>query len=137
MPPIAWLACLIYGSIGAFYAKQRSKNPFFWFTICFTLGLGALIAFILHPHIKKMFKKDQKEVPKDVLKAPVIKTPTFSTFSPDTIWYYLDKDDNQNGPMSLKKIQALQEENIIHSDIYIWTEAFSQWKQWKNIFPPS
>lgn len=123
MEKIFWI--LVTGFAGAFIAKKRKLNPFFWFFVCFMLGLVALIGFFLFPYLKKKAKK--KESTKVEILPPL--------FSPETIWYYLDTEEKQIGPMSFCKLQEMNVKGFLNNSTYIWNETFNHWKQWKDVFP--
>ncbi len=117
--------CLIaMGFTGAYVAKKRKLNPVLWFFVCFFFGLIALITLIFLP----LFLKKKPVVP---VKAPAPILP----FAAETIWYYLDDEDRQNGPMSFLKLQEIKHKGILREDTYIWNETLSHWKQWKDMFP--
>ncbi len=126
MEKILWIVAV--GFVGAYVAKKRKLNPFFWFAVCFMLGLTALLGFIFLPFFLKKWKK----------KSPPVKEPAISLAFPlESLWYYLEEDDTQNGPMSFLKLQQMMQEGKIQENTYIWNENFSHWKLWKDVFPTS
>ena len=130
-----FLCLLATGLAGAYAAKKRKLNPFFWFVICSVLGLVGLTSFILiHfllPFSLKTWKKWKKK------KIPLKKETLPPPFSLTTIWYYLDEEDKQVGPMSLVRLLEIKQEGIIKETHYIWNESFNQWKLWESVFSPT
>ncbi len=124
-----FLRLVAMGFAGAYIAKKRKLNPFFWFMICSVLGLeglATLIIFIFLPFFLKKWKKKKIPLKKEILPPP---------FSLTTIWYYLDEEDKQVGPMSLVRLLELKQEGTIKETHYIWNESFNQWKLWESVFP--
>jgi hypothetical protein len=121
------LLCLFaIGFVGAYVAKKRKLNPFFWFGICAFFGLIPLLIFIFLP---RFLKKPKANTPPPVKAAPPLPFPA------ETIWYYLDENEQQMGPMSFVKLQEMKFNKKLHEDTYIWNEIMTYWKQWKDVFP--
>ncbi len=118
--------CIIaMGCAGAYIAKKRKLNPFLWFAVCSMLGLLAILTLIFLPFFMKKFKK------KATLSKKAVSTPLFPL---ETIWYYLDEDEEQIGPMSFARLLEVKKDGIIKESNYIWHETFSHWKQWNSVF---
>ncbi len=126
MDKIFWI--LAIGCAGAYIAKKRKLNPLFWFFVCFMLGLTALIGLFFFPYLRRKIKKAPTSNP-DTLKPK----PTHY-FPANTLWYYLDNEENQLGPFSLKKLEEMKEDGTLNNTTYIWNEAFDQWKMWDTVF---
>lgn len=125
MEKILWP--LVVGFVGAYIAKKRKLNPFFWFAICFALGIVGLVGLFFLPY----FKKSSRKQPYDSLP----KAPKPPLFSPETLWYYLDAAEAQAGPVSFLRLQELKQNGLIQENTYIWTDSFSDWKPWEEVFP--
>ena len=126
MNKILWI--LAIGCAGAYIAKKRKLNPLFWFFVCFMLGLTALIGLFFFPYFRRKIKK-----------APLTTAPAFEPkqaprFSEDTLWYYLDNEEKQVGPFSLKRLEEMKGEGVLNNTTYIWNEAFERWKTWETVF---
>ena len=121
------LLCLFaLGFVGAYVAKKRKLNPFFWFAICSFFGLIPLLIFIFLPRV---LKRQKEKSPPPVKVAPPLPFPA------ESIWYYLDEKELQKGPMSFLKLQEMQQKGQLSGDTYIWNETMTHWKQWKDVFP--
>lgn len=120
------LLILATGASGAYMAKKRGLNPFFWFGVCCMFGWIALLGFIFLPYLYKELTKKTPQVGKS-------SPPPF--FPAESIWYYLDEKETQNGPMSFLKLQEIKQQGIVQGNSYIWNETFNNWKQWKDVFP--
>jgi hypothetical protein len=125
------LLIVVMASCGAFLAKKRKLNPFFWFAICFCLGISALVFLLFLPKIQKILRRKKKE---QAPPTPPIEDLSHS-FALNTLWYYLDEEETQKGPVSLCRLQEIRKAGEIKNQTYIWTEEFLQWKKWEEIFP--
>lgn len=123
-----WIGSIIMGLISLYFARKKRKNPLVWFTIGFMFKLTGLCFLLLFPIIKNFFRK--KKPPAEI----ATPKPASPVFPSQTIWYYLDEENKQNGPMSFQKLQEIEKNGIIHFDTYVWNETFNEWKKWKELF---
>jgi hypothetical protein len=125
------MAILLYyiatGFAGAYIAKKRKLNPFFWFSVCFMLGLIGLISFLCLPYFLKKQKK--------ILPTTPVTIPPPPAFPLDSIWYYLDQKEETIGPMSFARLLEIKHDGIINENHYIWNEDFDEWRMWGSVFP--
>lgn len=127
------LLLVVMASFGAFIAKKRRLNPIFWFAICFCLGISALVFLIFLPKIQKILRRKKKEQVSQP--ATSIQAPPPPPFSLQTLWYYLDEQETQKGPVSLCRLQQIWLAGEIHDQTYVWMEELNHWKKWEEIFP--
>jgi hypothetical protein len=122
--PILICLWIIQGSIAAYYAKRKGRNPYLWFAIgCFFGIFGIFAVFFL------------KSPPK---KAPVpSKTVTSESLArkslPYRLWYYLDENEQQIGPISTSALEDAWEQKKISLATYVWHEGMENWKRWEEI----
>lgn len=113
-------AWTLFGLLACYYANKRGRNPYPWFFIGFFLGLiGLLILFIL-PKIEKQEEKKSH-------------TPKMPPPLPDTLWYYLDKDHKQHGPISQTWLSKEIAQNRLNKDTLVWNENLKDWKKVKDL----
>lgn len=131
------LFCLIMWTlIGYFCAKTasaRGRNPNLWFFLGAVLGLLAVILlFILPakpltaPSIQGAPKKDRPSpsfTPKeDVANAP-----------PKPLWYYLDGEEKQYGPMSFHALREAWDAKEVTPNTYLWNETMNDWQKLESL----
>jgi hypothetical protein len=98
---------ILSGGLASFLAKQKGRNPITWGILGFLGGLVACyIIFILPP--KTLVSKEK---------------PMTSSGDEGLIWYYLDKEHAQHGPMSYQKLLRHQKEIS-----YVWNETMTEWQ---------
>lgn len=115
------LISFVMGSLAYYLAKKRGKRPYLWFWCGFFFGLlGVLCLYFLNPKQKK------QEIPP--IKAPV------DPFA-NKIWYYLDQDMKQLGPMSASALKEALEKGIITSSTYLWHSELDDWKLLEELLP--
>lgn len=111
----------------AHYAKKRGRSPLHWFIWGAFFGLIALATLFLLP-------RQKVASPIVVLKQ---KTPVLEPVSPsqaNILWYYLDCDKNQQGPMSLAALSKAFHLEEIQRQTYVWNEELDGWKYLESVF---
>lgn len=111
------------------HAKRRGRHPGIWFILGALFGILALIVlFILPlPKARRNQKPDQPPLPK---------APPLAAISPlhrEKLWYYLDEEKNQFGPMSLHALGRAWDEKKIQERTFVWNEAMENWQHLKEV----
>lgn len=118
---IGVLIALCMGSVCAKQAKRKGRNPTVWFFIGALFGLmGLLILFFQSP-----IEKEQLPPPRPL--------PSKEDRYKQKLWYYLDKQDQQIGPMSYSVLESSFLEEKINSETLVWNEDFDDWKEIKSL----
>jgi hypothetical protein len=114
---------IVMGSITAYYAKQKNKDPFIWFFVGFLFGmLGLLSLFIISNFQAKREAQNQPPpAPKPV--APAV---------PQKFWYYLDQENRQFGPVSFDALNSAWKEGKITVNTFVWNEDLDGWKPFEQ-----
>lgn len=126
------LFCIVIGVSCSRHARTRGRNPQLWFWIGFIFGILGLIALFLLPSLAIQKKRSSvklrplPEIP-SLLKA---KDPTHA----QKLWYYLDQEQNQLGPMSLNALTQAWETKKIDKSTYIWNELMDNWQTCEETF---
>lgn len=116
---------LALGTLAAYLAKRRGFNPYFWFGIGLFFGaIGICVMFLL---------------PKKTEERDVVPTPPIPPIplKKSTLWYYLDQNHTQYGPISEDLLQELFQKNTISEETYLWCENMDNWERYKEIFVPN
>lgn len=113
----------LIGSITAYIAHfKKQRNPFLWFFIGFFFGLLGLFTLFF------LAKKKQQEISiKHSGPTILIKN------SLSLPWYYVNKDFNQEGPVSGRRLANLLETNVLTQETLVWNEDFTDWKKIKEV----
>lgn len=111
---------VVIGTLGAYLAIQRGKNPYLWFCVGLFFGiLGLLVLFIPLKMKKKQLQKESQTSQK--IPHPYIEGPS------GCFWYYLE-GEKQIGPMSLVALTQAWEKGEVPSSTYVWNEDLPEWK---------
>lgn len=117
--PTMLLVAAVIGTISAYLAFKRGKNPYLWFAIGFFFGVLGIFAMFFTAAKKKS--------------APAPKQPTLRLEGPiDKFWYYLDPSNTQQGPMSKEALTSAWKAGKITPSTYIWHEELPEWKPLKE-----
>lgn len=122
-------------SIGAaYYAEKKGRNPMIWFIIGLLISVFALIILYLLPPIERE-NEDEFEVKRNQ---------GFSNYKPnsslgetmsdklpeeDTLWYYLDSNHAQFGPVSIVALKELWDTGRLNLESYVWSQGMENWKK--------
>jgi hypothetical protein len=107
------------GLAAAYVAHRKKRNPYLWFFVGFFFGLFGLFFFIFLPQKKK--------TPKKTAPQPFISGPS------DKFWYFLDKSNEQVGPMSYIALSKHWKEGEIGQSTFIWHEDLTDWKPLEDL----
>ena len=124
------LLWIVIGCICSNTAKQRGRNPISWFFLGIALGvIGLIILYILPPKLEMAAAaptpSPNNDLPLEVSISPSQASPPKEI---TILWYYLDNEDKQYGPMSFNALQQAWDEDQITSSTYVWNEEMENWK---------
>ncbi|NGX45262.1 MAG: hypothetical protein K940chlam2_00407 [Chlamydiae bacterium] len=113
---------LLFGSLTAYLAQRRGKNPYLWFFIGMLLGIMGLLILIFMPKLR--LKKAQKD--------PIPTVDVTPEPPKEKLWYYLDSDNKQFGPMAFEELMRAYHEATVGTETYVWNEDLEDWKHFKD-----
>lgn len=109
-------------------ADRRGRNPDLWFFLGAALGIIAVIILFILP-VKRVTAPSievnsikGRPAPSFVPSEDVAKAP------PKPLWYYLDEEERQYGPMSFHALREAWEEEKISTKTYLWNETMNDWQ---------
>lgn len=120
-----FLMGLAMGAISAYVAIRKKKNPITWFLVGFFFGIpGILFNFFLPLKKKASFQKPTlQKFRKSTTKLP------FDKPTDRRLWYYLDQNHEQCGPMSLNALKEHWETKKIGRNTFVWNDELENWKK--------
>jgi hypothetical protein len=110
-------------------AKRRGQHPLIWFVLGLLLGIFALIFLCFMPLRKK------KPIP-IVQNIPTIKYPPLNILHADhmdKLWYFLDEQKTQFGPMSFNALNRAWNEGKVKNHTFVWNEAMENWQRFEEV----
>lgn len=139
---VTFIVFFIIGSISAYYASRQGRNPFLWFALGVLLGIFAPLILFFLSILDSRQAKSVVPPPSEHLKEPLaglnpilseIKQQEAERLNPDSdankLWYYLDQDHVQQGPVSLLALKELWDSGRLYPTAYVWSKGMQQWKR--------
>ncbi len=120
--PLMLISAFLMGSVSAYVAYKRGKNPYLWFALGILFGIFGIFAIFFAPGPRKRAKE------------PVAaKEPVFVIDGPtDKFWYYLNPSHERQGPMSKEALTAAWKSGTIQPSTFVWHEDLTDWKPLKE-----
>ncbi|WP_068468204.1 DUF4339 domain-containing protein [Candidatus Protochlamydia phocaeensis] len=144
MPPEAnhthmlfsFIILFIIASLTAYYADRKGRSFTVWFILGVLLGIFAPLILFFLPSISET-DKDTGEPTMTILhpsadlqNLPKTPPPPFEQSEvAEKLWYYLDKDHQQMGPVSLIALRDLWNTGLLELNSYVWSEGMGQWQK--------
>jgi hypothetical protein len=130
------LCSIIIGGICSHIAKKRNRHPFSWFIFGTLFGAIALIVLIFLParkpadmepvHSTPISEGQNKMTPPEISSSSSVEPAQPAVAQ--KLWYYLDENDQQYGPMSFDALRRAWREDQITGSTYVWNEEMENWK---------
>jgi hypothetical protein len=121
--------CTLIGMLCFRCAKKRGRNPHAWFAIGLFFGIFGLGALFLLPPLNKLPRIGPSPDPLLAKKNLEILDPSHSS----KLWYYLDEENQQFGPMSLDALTNAWERGKVDKTTYVWNEVMENWKHLEEV----
>jgi hypothetical protein len=125
------LSSTFFGTLCAYLAHKKKKNPYLWFGLGFCFGIFGLLFLFL----QSFAQAKQKEPPPPlVVKKPEEKPFLHSLSSyADKVWYYIDEKNQQIGPLSFDLLEKKAKTGLISLSTLVWNEEFPEWKKLQEL----
>ncbi len=124
---------LVLAWICSHYARRRGRNPTTWFILGALFGIFALITLFILP----VYKLQQNQISNAPM--PQQRTPELAALFPlhaEKLWYYLDEQKQQFGPMSFSALNKAWNEGEVRELTFVWNEEMENWKHLKDVIQP-
>lgn len=132
----------IIGLVAAYYAERKGRNRLAWFLLGFFFSVFALIALYFLSSLKA--EDVQKKEPS--VSSPItplsLSVPEHTQLpdpglknlgNEDRLWYYLDQNHQQYGPVSLVALKDLWNTGMLGLRSYVWSEGMEKWEHVENL----
>ncbi len=128
--------CVAVAGACAYYAKRQGRSPVAWFVLGLLFGIFALFVLFFLPMVRLFLAKRARKKNMQVQKseAPSVFTWKIDSCGLDKMWYYVDRENKQRGPMSFQAFKKAREEGDVLSSTYVWNEDLSDWKKFDEMF---
>ena len=129
--PLYIISWLTLGWLSSRMARRRGRNPAIWFFLGVVLGVIALIVLYFLP--QKETLATAMAAPTQKAAIPISPNEEISEKPPEKLWYYLDSEKAQFGPMSFYALQEAWDDDKITASTYIWNEDMENWVRLENL----
>jgi len=116
---------LFWAFLCSHFAKKYGFNTTVWFAVGILCGLLGFLALLLIKKYK-LAKNDPSKIKNDT--SEILDLP-----SCDKMWFYLDTEENQIGPMSIQKLSEEYSNQKITKQNYVWNEDLKDWEKLERI----
>lgn len=142
---MSFILLLLIASFTAYYASRKGRNPFIWFVIGTLLGIFAPIILIFLPAVKNEANQVDSEPTMSISRPdPALHHEALPPPLPtaeelkrqqeeDKLWYYLDQNHQQMGPVSIVALRELWNTGRLELTSYVWAEGMGQWEKVENL----
>lgn len=120
---IVTVVLVLLGSVTAYYAKKRGRDPIIWFLLGMFFGLLGLLLLFLMPSLAE----NEKTIP-NTLSTSVLPN-TVSVDYPKMVWYYLDSSHKQQGPVTFDALRSMWSTASLFRNSLVWCEGMVDWKR--------
>lgn len=125
---ISLVLWLIMGSLNAYFAYQRGRDPIAWFMLGILLGIIGLIVLFILPKLPIREQEDPELAPDSY----AIKVQNAYDYTTNE-WYFLDASRKQQGPVKFRSLQSEWLDGKINSDSFVWSEGMPDWSRISQI----
>ena len=133
------LVAIFLGTLSSYLARKKNRSPLYWFFIGAYLGVIGLIILYFLPSKSKnldLVPALNKGYPEPKAQSELSLPPrkdSSSWIKKNQLWYFLDKDNKQFGPMSLNGLKQSWIDDLMTSQTYIWCEDMEDWKRLEDV----
>lgn len=133
---LTFILLLIIASFTSYYANRKGRNPLLWFIIGVLLGIFAPLILLFLSSVKNDQSNDGMPTMtvsnpdpslQQLSQAPTQEEPKRS--EEDKLWYYLDQNHQQMGPVSIIALRELWNRGQLNLTSHVWTDGMEQWQK--------
>lgn len=128
----SFILLLMIAGLTAYYANTKGRNPLLWFIIGILLGIFAPILLFFFPQAKQEGDYPTMSVSNPDPSLEVKTPPKFleeKKGQEDQLWFYLDENHQQMGPVSIIALRELWNRGSLDLNRYVWTEGMEKWEK--------
>lgn len=134
---LSFILLLIIASATAYYANRKGRNPLLWFIIGVLLGIFAPLVLLFLSSVKTEQNKEGQAIMTEPNQAVSLQNvppkPIQETVKEinveSQLWYYLDQNHEQMGPVSVIALKELWNRGELELMSYVWADGMDQWQR--------
>lgn len=117
---ISIVSMVFFGSITAYVAKKRGRDPLIWCLVGIVFPLGLFLLLLL-PKGEYSTVKNHEEI--------IALTGCSDLNYPCKEWFYLDVKYQQQGPVMFDYLRKCWKEEKLVPQSFVWSDGMQQWKR--------
>lgn len=126
---------ILFGALNAWYANYKGRDPFIWFFLGILLGIVGLVILYFLPDLSAntAVNNDHPEPSPDKPMVELLPATPKILQPEQKEWYYLDRKNNQQGPVGIAAMTEEWHKGEIDQETYVWCESLDQWYRIKEL----
>lgn len=135
---VGFILLLVVAGFTSYYAEKKGRNPVVWFVISLLFGVLAPLVLFMLPQVSKEEQPSPSVYPTPIENSPP-QPPALDANKKlngqveDKLWYYLDTEHQQYGPVSIIGLQELWNTGKLDLNSYVWAEEMKTWELVDNL----
>lgn len=133
---VSFIILVIIASLTAYYADRKGRSFTIWFILGVLLGVFAPLILFFLPSLRgedvdegqPTMTVSKPDSSLERLSPPLAPVPTWKE-EEDKLWYYLDQEHQQMGPVSIVALRDMWNRGLLELNSYVWTEGMGQWQK--------
>jgi len=135
---VSFIASTFFAFTTAYYAEKKGRSALGWFILGFILTIFALIVlYFLPPWKNEDVDKNSIIIPPSTSPDPkfpnqldpLLPLPFELNKEENTLWFYLDQNHQEIGPVSLIALRELWNRGLLELNSYVWAEGMEKWEK--------
>ncbi len=116
----------------SYFAGRKGRSQLGWFILAVFFGIIPMIVLYFIPELSNGNPTMAVSKPAPSLH-PTPTKPFESSPEENRLWYYLDQNHQQIGPVSTIALRDLWDRALLDSNSYLWSEGMSQWQKLEEL----
>jgi hypothetical protein len=130
---LSFIFLLIVAGLTAYYADKKGRSAIIWFVMGLLFSFFAPLVLFFLPSLKDQQDQDSIMPSSSPPSHPELSVRVDSNLSPlaeeNKLWYYLDKNHEQYGPVSILALKDLWNTGDLDLNSYVWSQGMETWKK--------
>jgi hypothetical protein len=134
---LSFILLLLIASLTAYYANRKGRNPLLWFIIGILFGIFAPLILYFFPPVNQRSNNGLPTMtvsPPDpslqhLPEAPPTEAELRDREEDNRLWYYLDENHEQIGPVSMIALRELWNRGQLELNSYVWSLGMDKWEK--------
>jgi apolipoprotein N-acyltransferase len=128
---LSFILLLVISGLTAYYAERKGRSAAAWFVIGLLISFFAPLVLFFMPSLKDQSNETLPLSSRNQIAPPPV--PARKVMNEDKLWYYLDLNHEQYGPVSLFALKELWDTGRLELGSYVWSEGMEKWEKVEDL----